>query len=379
MIPAEPVSEGPPRRGFAGQHVEREQEQAARRHAAEVARRLMEQGWNWTKTAELLGVPVRTMRDWQLDLKRPEWRALPLGRPVLASREERNVVIRHIDELGPSIGLPSLRLEFPEMARAELEDILLRYRRVWRKLNRQPLHVLHWTRPGAVWAMDFHGPRPLIDDCYPYLLAVRDLSSGQTLLWRPVADMTAATVAEALSGLFTTHGVPLIVKSDNGSAFIAEAIRELAKMFDTKILFSPPRMPSYNGSIEAGIGSLTSRTEQHAARQGHPGYWTWDNAQAARLEANATARPRGPLGPNPDQLWLARQPITQQERSQFLLSVARHQKDVEAVQGQPQNDSEQRAMDREAIRLALVEQGYLHYTRRSIPLPITSKNAANIL
>ena len=150
-------------------------------------------------------------------------------------------------------------------------------------------------------------------------------------------------------------------------------------MFDAKILFSPPRMPSYNGSIEAGIGSLTSRTEQHAARQGHPGYWTWDDTQAARLEANATARPRGPLGPSPDQLWLARQPITQQERSQFLLSVARHQKDVEAVQGIPQNDSEQRAMDREAIRLALVEQGYLHYTRRSIPLPITSKKVASIL
>jgi transposase InsO family protein len=379
MIPDEPVSEGPPRRGFAGQHVEREQEQATRRHAAEVARRLAEQGWNWTKTAELLGVPARTMRDWQFDLKRPEWRALPLGRPVLASREERNVVIRHIDELGPSIGLPSLRLEFPEMARAELEDILLRYRRVWRKLNRQPLHVLHWTRPGAVWAMDFHGPRPLIDDCYPYLFAVRDLSSGQTLLWRPVADMTAATAGEALASLFATHGAPLVLKSDNGSAFIAEAVRELAKISDVKILFSPPRMPSYNGSIEAGIGSLTSRTEQHAARQGHPGYWTWDDTQAARLEANASARPRGPLGPSPDQLWNDRQPITQQERSQFLLSVARHQKDVEAVQGIPQNDSEQRAMDREAIRLALVEQGYLHYTRRSIPLPITTKNAASIL
>ena len=35
------------------------------------------------------------------------------------------------------------------------------------------------------------------------------------------------------------------------------------------------------------------------------------------LEANATARPRGPLGPSPDQLWAARTPITQAERLRF--------------------------------------------------------------
>ena len=380
LIPNPPVAEGPPRRGFAGQRVEREQEQVVRRHAVDMGRHLVESGWNWAETADLLGLVPRTLRDWRLNQVRHDLRALPLGRPILtASREQRNVVIRHIDELGPSIGLPGLRLEFPDLARAVLEDILVRYRRVWRKLNRQPLHVLHWSRPGAVWAIDFHGPRPLIDGLYPYLLAVRDLASGQVLLWRPVAEPTAAIVSEALSSLFALHGAPLVLKSDNGSAFIAGAIRELVQMSDAKILFSPPRMPNYNGSIEAGIGSLTSRTEQHAARQGHPGYWTWDDTQAARLEANATARPRGPLHANPDQLWHARTPITQQERTQFLLSVARYLQDLKAAQGKPQNDFELRAMERESIRLALVEQGYLHYTRRSIPLPFTTKKVANIL
>jgi hypothetical protein len=27
---------------------------------------------------------------------------------------------------------------------------------------------------GAVWGLDFHGPRPMIDGLYPNLLAVRD-------------------------------------------------------------------------------------------------------------------------------------------------------------------------------------------------------------
>jgi len=383
-IANESMPEGPPRRGFAGQRVEREQDQLVRRHIVEGGQRLVDQGWRWVNIAATLGMALRTLRDWRFDVKRDFLEARALGRPTLdASREERNQVIRHIDELGPSIGLPSLRLEFPSLARAELDDILARYRRVWQKLNRQPIHVLHWTRPGAVWAMDFHGPRSLIDDRYPYLFAVRDLSSGQQLLWQPVVDVTAATAERALEALFAEHGVPLVVKSDNGSAFIEDAVRKLSQNSGANILFSPPRTPSYNGSIEAGIGSLKSRTEQHAARHGHPGYWTWDDAEAARLEANATSRPQGPLGPSPDILWAGRQPITQQERTSFQIAVALQLTEIEATQEwdkqDPQKDSQRRAMDREAISRALVEHGYLFYSRRSIPLPITSKKAASIM
>ena len=42
-------------------------------------------------------------------------------------------------------------------------------------------------------------------------------------------------------------------------------------------LFSPPGVPRYNGAIEAGIGSLKARAEQHATRHGHRGAWTWDD------------------------------------------------------------------------------------------------------
>lgn len=377
-IPAEPVTEGPPRRG-CGQRLEREQEHEARRHAVDVGKLLVERGWNWADTADLLGVPARTLRDWRLDLDRRKLRVVSLGRPLKGAKpEQRNQVIRFIDELGPGIGLPTLRDSFPDFARAELEDILRRYRRVWRKRNRQPLHVLHWTQPGAVWAIDFHGPRPPIDGLYPHLLAVRDLASGQQLLWLPVADVCASTVRQALTSLFVVHGAPLVLKSDNGSAFIAEGMRELAENFAVKILYSPPRMPSYNGSIEAGIGSLTTRTEQHAARHGRPGHWTWDDATAARLEANATARPKGPLGPSPDQLWQARTPIAPHQRERFARMTERCSINVEAAQGWPHDNASQRAQDREAISQALVELGYLTITRRSIPLPIPTQKAASI-
>src|SRR5262249_39427626 len=246
----------------------------------------------------------------------------------------------------------------------------------------QSLYVLHWPVVGRVWAIDCHGPRPAVDGQYPHLLAVRDLSSGQQLLWLPVADTTAATVVEAMQGLFAEYGPPLVLKSDNGSAFGAAAVQELLAQRDVKNLFSPPYMPRYNGAIEAGIGSLKTRTDQVAARRGYPEEWTWDDAAAARLQANATGRPRGLRGPSSEELWAGRPPITIREREAFHQTATRHLEATAAASGgKPANLSAEmyrRALDRQAIRRALEEHGYLYFTRRRIPLPIRRRKAASI-
>lgn len=381
---AEPVREGPPRRGFAGQRLEREREQTVRRHTVLVGQQLFEEGWNWAEIAARLGLTQRTFRDWRFDFAHDFLAPQPLGRPIrAATREQRNEIFQCIDELGPGIGLPSLREIFPAIARAELQNILQRYRCIWRRLHYQSIHVLHWTRPGAVWAIDFHGPRPAIDGLYPYLLAVRDLASGRQLLWRPVRACTADVAQQELETLFVIHGPPLVLKCDNGSAFIDHHFREKNRDFGVELLFSPPRTPSYNGSIEAGMGSLTSRTEQHAARHGHPGHWTWDDPEAALAEANATARPFGELGPSPDTVWNVRPPITAQERALFQSAVANRLQEVLDDQGRPlttlQDAAQQRATDRQAIRQVLVELGILYFTRRRIPLPIPKQKAASIM
>src|SRR5581483_8822513 len=80
-------------------------------------------------------------------------------------------------------------------------------------------------------------------------------------------------------------------------------------------LYSPPRTPRYNGAIEAGIGSLKTRTETHASRHGRPGQWTSDDVAAAQEEANATARPQGPTGPTPEESWQGRRRLTSTERA----------------------------------------------------------------
>jgi putative transposase len=328
-------------------------------------------------------VSERTLRDWRSDYTPPLGAARPLGRPILvAPRAQRNEVFELLEELGPGIGLATLRAAFPGMARAALDDFLRRYRRVWRHLHQQPLYVLHWPVVGRVWAIDFHRPRSAVDGLYSDVLAVRDLSSSQQLLWLPVADATAATVVAALGTLFAQYGPPLVLKSDNGSAFGAAAVQELLHERRVKNLFSPPYMPRYNGAIEAGIGSLTTRTDQFAARRGYPGDWIWDDVAAAQLEANATARPRGVGGPSPEGLWAGRPPITIREREVFHQTATVLFDEVAvASAGRPAHLSPEmyrRALDRQAIRRALEEHGYLYFTRRRIPLPIRRRKAASI-
>ncbi|HEY7077970.1 MAG TPA: hypothetical protein VH418_21480 [Solirubrobacteraceae bacterium] len=329
-------------------------------------------GYTTTEIADLLHVTARTLRQWRRAGTPAGDSIRLLGRPANRSiPEHRNAVIHYLDLYGPGIGLPPLREAFPTMARAELDDLLTRYRRAWRHRHRRLLHVLTWTTAGTVWAMDFADAPNVIDGVGPVLLAVRDLASGRQLLWQPLRAATAAAVAEALAGLFVVLGAPLVLKSDNGSAFGAPAVATLLHAFGVAGLFSPPHTPSYNGAIEAGIGSLKARTVAHAARHGRPGWWTWDDVAAARLEANATARPRGPAGPTPDQAWAARASIPTGDRAAFAALVEDHRwtarRDLVLPPTGPLPVMTGRAVDRIAIRRALVDRGVLLFARRSLP------------
>jgi transposase InsO family protein len=294
----------------------------------------------------------------------------------------RQEVLELLEELGPGVGLPTLRECFPHLLRAELDDLLRRWRRLWRLRHSAILHVLEWTTPGSVWAMDFaEAPAP-IDGAYPYLLAVRDLASCRQLLWLPTPAESAAETVNALASLFVRYGPPLVLKSDNGSAFIAEATQALLASAGVVPLFSPPYTPAYNGSAEAGIGSLKTRTERHAARCGRPGVWTLDDAAAAQAEANALAHRRGERGPTPDAAWSSRPRLTAADRVLFQATLARLRGEERAraglaTDGSPHATAERRAA-RIAIRRALGEHGYLLFSRRRIPLPIPRRKAARL-
>ncbi|HWY24787.1 MAG TPA: DDE-type integrase/transposase/recombinase [Nevskia sp.] len=371
----------PPRRGWPAQRRERELEQMVRRQCVQFRITAAEQGLSRDEAADFLGLLPRTLRYWEQRYGADGLQPVALGRPVARSPvAQRNEVVTAIRDIGPGVGVPTLRTHFPLMTRAELADLLIRSRRVYRSRYRQNLRVLHWLRPGSVWAIDFSEAPSAIDGVYPYLLAVRDLASHYTLLWLPVTEMTAEVTVNALKSLVAKQGAPLLLKADNGPSFHAEATTSFLAAMQVQILFSPAYTPRYNGAIEAGIGALKTRTHHQAALHGNAGNWTCDDVEAAREEANTLVYPFGENGPTPDASWQDRQRVTVEERRRFdeTLTEKMAEMDREQTSATEGDDSSmtKAKRQREAISRALVAEGYLKYTTRRIPSPISRPKVA---
>jgi hypothetical protein len=322
------------------------------------------QGLSRNQAAYCLGIADRTLEEWENAWKNNRLRWHGRGRPAPRSgRPVREKLISLIELLGPSVGVPTLWATFPQMPRSEVTDILRRYRRVWKRRQREQTCSLQWTVPGSVWAIDFAEPPMPIDGLYFRLAAVRDLASGYQLAWLPVLDETAPTAIAVLGLLFRQHGAPLVLKSDNGSAFISKLAGWLLKKWRVWHLRSPPEYPEFNGACEAGIGSMKTRTFHAAARHGRPSDCTCDDVEAARLQANQTARPWGANGPTPESVWRVRQAITVEARSAFARCLGRLKKQVRRDHGHMPGDllgpAAQAAVDRTAVQRALIALGYL--------------------
>ena len=285
-----------------------------------------------------------------------------------------------IAAMGPHVGLPTLRSLFPDVSRAELLDLQRSYRGLYREQNRLLMNQLTWTMPGRVWAMDHADPPAAIDGTCDVIFAVRDLASGMQLAWDAALDATAEATLTPLESLFRHHGAPLVLKSDNGSAFISERTRRLLDQYGVVHLFSPPALPSYNGSCEAGIGSMKTRTAHHAGLLGFPEQWTSDDLEAGRRQANEVHRKKHDA-PTAAERWNQRTTIDVTERQTFRDAIDRYR--VARIASLMQKNScttanEAATIERIAIRQALVELGMLTLKRRSITPPIKTNNLAKI-
>jgi transposase InsO family protein len=333
--------------------------------------------------ARHVGVVPRTMRRWRALWRRERLQTKPRGRPVAkAERSVRQSVLMVLAFLGPEVGLPTLEWIFPYVSRSVLTDLSRRYRKLARLEFRALLHILDWHRVGAVWAADFCTPPLPIDGLYNRVFNVRDLASGTQLMALPVFDETAATAIKALEVLIRWCGVPLVLKVDNGSGFIALETRDWATQHGIHLLYSPPQTPAYNGAIEAGTGSIETRAYHHAARHGRPWEWTCDDVESARRQANETGHPHGRNGPTPGEAWAGREPIQDNERAAFDAAYRRHE-EIERRQrtvpeGVQLQRHEQASIDRVAVGRALIELGFLSIRRKRITPRIPKRKADRI-
>jgi transposase InsO family protein len=309
-------------------------------------------------------ISAGTWRNWQ------RWQEA--GQPLLALRgrpphcathAERQSAIRLLVEQGSHLPLHALREHLPNVTRAELDDLRRRYGRAVRRRLERFRGRLDWKHTGAVWSMDFTEPKEYIGGTDRWILAIRDLASGYQLTWLSFTHATAECVIAELNGLFQRHGPPLVLKSDNGSQFIAEATRALLEQWIVAQLFNPPRRPAYNGGLERTHPILKSYTDAAAAVQGRPAAWQPEDLEIGVSNANRFTRRHGPTGPTADELWQSREPIDDGLRRAFQETLASERLRARAARGYaPENllnHYQAAAVDRDAIRETLVKHGLL--------------------
>ncbi len=371
------------KRGYSVQRPRREAERDARVHAVAFEHWARQQGARWPLAARQLGLAPGTLAYWKYRWHEDHLEASVLGRPCHRSEPQmRSQAVGFMRAVGPGVSAVAVQTAFPALARREAENLRNRFRHIWKLDHPRAIHVLHWHDPRVVWAMDHTQPPGAIDGRWPYLLAVRDLASGCQLAWLPVLDETAETTISALQCLFREHGSPLVLKCDNGSGFISEAMARFLESWNVRPLFSPPWTPEYNGGIEAGNHALKTRTQELAACEGRYGLWTAADAEAARCMANEQNYPDGFGKPTPGECFRTSPWISPEACAAFGRTLEHERTQERLQQGYPLDTDLDRVaqaeIDRATIRRALVEHGYLSFTRRSITPSIKPQNSLRI-
>jgi len=146
-----------------------------------------------------------------------------------------------------------------------------RVERIWRREGlkvpaKQPKRGRLWLNDGScirlrpehlnhVWSYDFvqdrtHNGRPF------RILNIMDEYTRECLLVRAERRLTHTEVLEALNWLFLVRGIPEHIRSDNGSEFTAQRVREWLGQLGVKTLFIEPGSPWENGFIESFNGKM---------------------------------------------------------------------------------------------------------------------------
>ena len=73
---------------------------------------------------------------------------------------------------------------------------------------------------------------------------------------RRLKDQSSARVISVLKELFSTHGIPDIIVSDNGPQFSSDAFRLFTTEYDFVHVTSSPKYPRANGKVERAVRTV---------------------------------------------------------------------------------------------------------------------------
>ncbi len=101
------------------------------------------------------------------------------------------------------------------------------------------------TGPWEKLHIDFCGPLPSND----YLLVVVDRYSRYPEV-EIVKSTKASSVIPKLDKMFATHGIPIVIETDNGPPFSGDDFRRYCNALNIRHEFSTPYWPQANGEVE---------------------------------------------------------------------------------------------------------------------------------
>jgi putative transposase len=111
------------------------------------------------------------------------------------------------------------------------------------------------TRRDHVWSYDFVADRTSDGRAFRMLTLI-DEHSRECLAIDVARRLTSEDVLERLSDLFVRRGVPQYLRSDNGSEFTANKVRQWMARVGVTTLFIEPGSPWENGYVESFNGKL---------------------------------------------------------------------------------------------------------------------------
>jgi putative transposase len=193
---------------------------------------------------------------------------------------QRREPVRRDDEAALTAATVELASEYGRYGYRRIAALLraqgwpVNVKRVWRIWRREGLKVpskqpkrgrlwlndgscirLRPSWPNHVWAYDFVQDRTH-DGRTIRMLTVIDEFTRECLAIEVARRLRHDDVLQVLAGLFTRHGPPDHIRSDNGSEFTAIAVREWLPRVGVKTLYIEPGSPWENGYNESFNGKL---------------------------------------------------------------------------------------------------------------------------
>jgi len=103
-----------------------------------------------------------------------------------------------------------------------------RRKRISRPHPGKPMTVI--TEPNQVWTLDFKGQFKTQDGIYCYPLTIADGFSRYIFTCKGLLSPSHDPVKEAFERLFSEHGLPQRIRSDNGTPFASIALGRLSRL-----------------------------------------------------------------------------------------------------------------------------------------------------